>query len=449
MSKLEIERRYLFNSCNIHKLLKRRGISYIIISMEQFYLKASSKETLRYRKEDDKYIKNIKKGSGLVREEFEEEVDKATYKKAKLANSGGVIKKSRLKFYINGNKFELDIFKDKLEGLSILEVEFANLKEANKFKLPKFLKKYIIKEITNENIYSNGAISKSMKIPLRDDSYISLKEILASKEKLKEPKFDLYISEYEDTKSALKNYFNRFASSFVVNYSDFLKYDDIKYLKLTAKAIRRSKSLLVGFKSYIKRDSFTNIFFNINNILIDLEEIINLDFAFRKLLKEKSSFSLQEQNSVLKTLIKLAQELKEKKDKFKESYTLKDFEKTQKLFNKLKYRKKLNTPFVYTRELVLKKEFKKLKKLKTEDRDILYKNLKIYKDLLRFFNVDFKCKNYKELKKMAKIVNARDIIDRVAKNNISHLIANKFDEQVKKPYKLPIKKCKKVLCSAK
>ena len=65
------------------------------------------------------------------------------------------IKKDRYIVLFKGHKFELDIFKNDLEGLSILEVELSSLNE--KVILPPFFK--IISEITDKKEYSNYGLS--------------------------------------------------------------------------------------------------------------------------------------------------------------------------------------------------------------------------------------------------------------------------------------------------
>jgi len=434
---IEIERRYLFNSCNIEKLLKKNGINYVISSMEQFYLKATSNETLRYRKDEDKYIKNIKKGSGLAREEYEKEVSKKRYKKAKKANSGGIIKKERLKFFVNGYKFELDIFKGKLKGLSILEIEFNTLKEAQDYKTPTFLENKIIKEVTLEHIYSNGALSRSMQIPLRDDSHISLNEILNT-HKVKKPKFDLYISEYESTKSVFKNYIKRLLSAFKLNYNDFLKNQNIEDLKLSIKAIKRLKSLIVGFKRYIKKDSYLEILFNINNFLLIFEEFDTLNITFKTLLKQKSTYFIEKQIDIFKQLIKIAQDLKIQKEKTASTFTIENIQKLETTLDKVEIKNKIKIPYTYARQIVLEKQLKRVIKRNKCNIEELFIEYKIYKSLATLFKVKIDKKSYKNIKNTYRLIKCQQTI----KNN-------EFIKQNKKSnsYKIPYKKLQKNICN--
>ena len=449
---LEIERRYLFNSCNIKKLLKQKGISYIIAEMEQFYLKATSEETLRFRKEDSHYIKNIKKGSGLVREEIENEISKDEYKEAKALNFGGVIKKERIKFRIDENKLELDIFYGKLKGLSILEVEFLSLKEAQNFKMAKLLTPYIIKEITNEPIYTNGALSKSMQIPLRDDSYISLKEVLESSKAI-EPKFDLYVSLYEDTSLAFTNYLQRFFASFELNYSNYLKNLDINNLKRAIKALESMKSLIIGFKKYIKENSYIEILFNINNFILASNNIMDLDISFNELLKIKKSFKQEKQIDILKTLIKIAQDLKVEKELLSNKFTTKSITKLELVLSNLELKRSAKKPFIYAKYTILKKEFKEFKTLSKKSNNIqeIYTKFKNIKYLSKFFNSKIKKSNYKSIKKIYRYKKVIDTVEKIyIDKSTKHLIINNLKKRVKKSkMNINYKPIKKIICSGK
>ncbi len=394
MKNLEIERRYLFDAYGIYDLLKENGISFIISDLEQFYLKATPSETLRYRKEDNSYIKNIKKGGGLAREEFEQKVSKKEYKQAKKQNSGGIIKKKRFKFRIDGYKFELDIFKGKLKGLSILEIEFDSLKEAHKFKMPKLLSPFVIKEVTNEAIYTNGALSRSMRIPLRDDSYISLKEIISS-QKVKKPKFDLYISATEDTSYVFHNYLHRFFVTFKLNLKEFAKNKEIKPLKRALKAALILKKLLLGFRKYLKDKNTIEALFNLNSFLLEAQRIADLEQSFKLLLEKKQNYPMHLQPKVLRILIKLAQKLKRKKDNLLECYPLKELESLEKHLENIENKKSLKVPYYYAKHKILEKRVKQLKKEINQ--------IRITKTIAKFFNVKVKVKGYKKLKQQEKM----------------------------------------------
>jgi len=400
VSHLEIEKRYLCNAKELMKYLKRNSISYIIQKLEQFYLVAKPGETLRYRKEDKRYLKNQKFGNGLIREEKEKEISKKEYLKAKSKNRAGIIKKDRIKFIIDNHIYELDIFKGTLEGLAILEIEFKDIYSAKDFKIPSSLKPFIIKDITNESIYSNGALSRSMKIPLRSDSKLSLAEVLKDTKRLLKPKLDLYISDYENAKDALLNSIKRLQLSFSANIDNFFVYNHIKYLKKANKALRRIKALIVAHRKYIKKCDYNKILFNINNIMLLFENPLKLQITLELLLNKKRKLPIIKQTKLLKEIISIAQKEKIARSKIEQNdidelvLNLKDSIKRANF-------KDIDKPFSYLKPKVIKNmKIRVSNSLKCNYIDTIFTSLNSYKIVKRYFFEPFKLK--KLLKKAKK-----------------------------------------------
>ena len=116
---------------------------------------SGDKETVYHYNEK----KFVEKG---VNEEFEKEISKAEYDKL-LKNrepDQDTLNKTRFLFEYDGLTYELDLFKDDLKGLAILEVELKDIDQ--KIDLPPFLK--IEKEVTGNKNYNNyNLASKSFK----------------------------------------------------------------------------------------------------------------------------------------------------------------------------------------------------------------------------------------------------------------------------------------------
>ena len=397
---LEIEKRYLCNAKDLIKLLKKNNISYIVLKIEQFYLVAKPGETLRYRKEDNRYLKNQKLGGGLVREEKEKEISKKAYLKAKSKNRGGIIKKDRLKFIIDNNLYELDIFKGPLKGLSILEVEFKDIYSANDFKIPALLEPFIIKDITNESIYSNGALSRSMKIPLRSDSKLSLAEVLKDTKRLQKPKLDLYISDYENAKDALLNSIKRLLLSFSANIDGFFVYNHIKYLKKANKALIKIKALIIGHKRYFKKCDYNKILFNINSIMLLFENPLKLQTTLELLLNKKRELPISKQTKLLKEIISIAQKEKIARAKIEQNDVDELLVSLKDSIKKANF-KDIDKPFSYLKPKVIKSmKNRVVKSLKCSYIDTIFISLNDYKIVKKYFLEPFKLK--KLLKKAKK-----------------------------------------------
>ncbi len=147
------------------RFLKERKVPFRSLPVEQFYLVSDVANAERYRRIGTRYIHTRKIGGGLVREEWEEEISRKEYLARKAENRGGIIRKDRLIFEWEGRRYELDRFLGPLKGLNILEIEFSDEEEARSYRLPDLFAPILIDEVTEDGRFTNGALSKTMKIP--------------------------------------------------------------------------------------------------------------------------------------------------------------------------------------------------------------------------------------------------------------------------------------------
>jgi len=149
----EIERKFLLNRDEVMKAISLTPSNQLRkLDIEQFYIQIEPFE-IRFRrtKEKDKEIfyKTIKKGSGLSREEIEQEVSFVDYEN-NIIGSSLIIRKTRYIF----NNLEVDLYPN---GLAIMEKEYSSEEEANNDKLNY---KFIKKEVTGNKYYSNASIAQ-------------------------------------------------------------------------------------------------------------------------------------------------------------------------------------------------------------------------------------------------------------------------------------------------
>ena len=152
---LEIERKFLLKNSQILDFLKEAGLVFKHLEISQFYTKITQNEEIRFRSEEGKFIKTIKVGKDLIREENEEFCEKAEFKKALKNRIGRVITKDRYIFRLNNNPCNIDVFKDDLNGLCTFEIEFSDENEAVYFKLPAFLEQFCQADVTCDKRYKN------------------------------------------------------------------------------------------------------------------------------------------------------------------------------------------------------------------------------------------------------------------------------------------------------
>lgn len=153
---VEIERKFCLDSSQLLQRLLEEGLRPVHKSLQQVYTHISPTKTIRYRYDGNKVIKTQKKGSGLVREELEEEVLEEDFYDAIQKAIGSVIEKERYTFNLQGFEACIDCFGRDLDGLVFLEVEFPSEEQARTFHLPPFIKAL---EVTNDPFYTNAMLA--------------------------------------------------------------------------------------------------------------------------------------------------------------------------------------------------------------------------------------------------------------------------------------------------
>ncbi|MEO0183961.1 MAG: CYTH domain-containing protein [candidate division WOR-3 bacterium] len=142
----EIERKFLVNK--LFKSYKKLPCNLII----QGYITISNNGLeVRIRKIDNKVYLTIKSIGDLIRDEREIQLSQKQLRVLWPITKGRRIEKIRYKIKSDNKIIYLDIYKGKLKGLKIAEVEFKSVKEAKKFKPPEWFGK----EVTYDKRYKN------------------------------------------------------------------------------------------------------------------------------------------------------------------------------------------------------------------------------------------------------------------------------------------------------
>jgi CYTH domain-containing protein len=116
---------------------------------------------LKDRQGNERFVLTVKSGSkaadGLVREEYELAIDREGYETLLRKAEGSVIRKTRYLFpREDGLLEEIDVFRDALEGLCYLEIEFPTVDAARAFPSPDWTQR----DVTSEKRYRNSALAK-------------------------------------------------------------------------------------------------------------------------------------------------------------------------------------------------------------------------------------------------------------------------------------------------
>ena len=146
---MEIERKYL-----IHTLPENLE-NYPHRIIEQGYL--STEPVVRIRRDNDEYILTYKSKGLMVREEYNLPLTKESYGHLLPKIDGLLIAKTRYLIPLNEHlTAELDIFEKDLAPLTLVEVEFDSVEEAEQFTAPDWFGE----DVTNSGKYHNSYLSR-------------------------------------------------------------------------------------------------------------------------------------------------------------------------------------------------------------------------------------------------------------------------------------------------
>ena len=153
---MEIERKFLISSLP-------EGISECRCArIEQGYLDFGEEDEperrIRKLTEGDKTLYfYTEKGKGdLCREEEEYEIPEYSYENLKELVISSILEKTRYYLSVGGFTAEIDVYGGSLEGLTVAEVEFSSLEEAEGFTPPEFFGE----EITYDKKYRNKNLAR-------------------------------------------------------------------------------------------------------------------------------------------------------------------------------------------------------------------------------------------------------------------------------------------------
>ncbi len=144
----EIERKFLID-------VRLWGLQGTPVKIEQAYLSVDDKKIIRIRIAGDcAYITIKGNKSGISRDEFEYSVPVEDAEQLMLYSVGYEVSKTRYMLFINGDKWEIDVFHGLNDGLVVAEIELQS--EDQLFEKPEWIKE----EVSDDGRYYNFNLSK-------------------------------------------------------------------------------------------------------------------------------------------------------------------------------------------------------------------------------------------------------------------------------------------------
>lgn len=117
--------------------------------------RGSEQVEVRVRVKGDEHFLTVKSGQGDARGEEELRITRDQFSRLWRLTKGRRIEKVRYEIPYDGLKIELDVYRGKLRGLKVAEVEFKSLAQLREFTPPPWFGR----EVTGQEKYSNSHLA--------------------------------------------------------------------------------------------------------------------------------------------------------------------------------------------------------------------------------------------------------------------------------------------------
>jgi CYTH domain-containing protein len=129
--------------------------------LRQAYLAVDGDVEVRVRDRGGTRVLGVKGGQGVQPTEVEVEIGAADFDELWALAPDRRIDKTRYRVAVDGHVAEVDVYTGSLEGLVVVEVEFASRREAEAFVPPPWFGE----EVTGDPRWSNAALAASGRPP--------------------------------------------------------------------------------------------------------------------------------------------------------------------------------------------------------------------------------------------------------------------------------------------
>jgi CYTH domain-containing protein len=125
------------------------------VAIRQGYVAISDTAEVRLRDKGGRFYQAVKIGRGLVRQEFQVELDRSQFEGLWPATEGRRLEKTRYRIEVDGTPADVDVYHGSLTGLAVVEVEFDDERTAAAFEPPE----YFGRELTGDDRYANRSLA--------------------------------------------------------------------------------------------------------------------------------------------------------------------------------------------------------------------------------------------------------------------------------------------------
>ncbi|MEK6478382.1 CYTH domain-containing protein [Catalinimonas sp. 4WD22] len=153
----EIERKFLVKKLPDYITTQYHGTDIL----QGYITDSASGRQVRVRSKGDKYYLTVKDQGFLEREEVEVELSEVQFQALWPLTQARNLRKKRFEVPHGELTIEVDVFKGKLSGLVMAEVEFESVQQSKQLEIPAWFSK----EVTQDIHYTNSHLASSQQIP--------------------------------------------------------------------------------------------------------------------------------------------------------------------------------------------------------------------------------------------------------------------------------------------
>ncbi len=124
--------------------------------LRQAYVAVDGDVEVRVRTQDGSHVLTVKGGRGLERAEIEVDIDRPRFDTLWALAGDRHLEKIRHLVPVGEHTAELDLYRGRLAGVSVVEVEFASRDQAERFEPPPWFGP----ELTGQPSWSNAALAR-------------------------------------------------------------------------------------------------------------------------------------------------------------------------------------------------------------------------------------------------------------------------------------------------
>ncbi len=311
-----IKKRYLLDN-SIKSLIKDLNLKSDTISY--FFATDDLDQEIKYTKIDNSFYKKFDNQDQM-------QISQKEFKKAKENKVSKIVKKQRYYLLLDGKKYIIDRYKKRLKKINILELEFSDQKEYEKFIMPDFLQDFIIQEVTKENKFKDEKLALLTNLKTKQKTKYNIYEIFKKFQRNEIDSLDQIITKDMQDIDAIRIVLYKLFLSLKEDSNKLIASNQNKVLYSFRFNIAKIETILTTFKSILDTQTVNKLISNLSNTLNATDKLKDLESLKNNLNDLRNYFDEEKLSKLDSFIIQLKESLKEEKFKIRTLLTSREIQ---------------------------------------------------------------------------------------------------------------------------